>query len=177
MLVHLAHVLYHSISVLLVGADQRADALRVSVRIWLHVAYLGEVVLRTVDGVHRRVDQLRRAVHSLLDAALMAVILWKPLVLRRNGALRFAIEAADLLLFLVVHVLVRKVAKEGLLGTVFVKLLRGRVRLREVAYLLVVRNDDSFGLELRSTLDRDALVGDLVLYFQLLIWVYLGIHL
>jgi hypothetical protein len=40
MLVHLAHVFHHSVSILLVWTDQRADALRVNIWIWLDVIYL-----------------------------------------------------------------------------------------------------------------------------------------
>ena len=113
MLIHLAHVLHHSVSVLLVGTDQRADTLRVNIRIWLYVVYLAQVVLWARHGVHGPViHELRRAVHSLLDAAvLMAIVRRKPLILRRNSALWLVIEVASLFLFLEVHILVGKIAK------------------------------------------------------------------
>lgn len=89
----------------------------------------------------------------------------KPLVLG-GRALRLAIVGGGLLLFLVVHVLVREIAQEWLLNLVVVQLLRGRMRLREIADLLIVRNDDSFGLELGRAFHGDALIGSV--HLQLL---------
>lgn len=177
-LIHLAHVLHHSVSVLLVGTDQRADTLGVNIWIWLYVVYLAQVVLWARHGVHRPViHELRRTVHSLLDAAvLMAVIRRKPLVLSRDGALWLVIEVASLFLFLEVHVLVGKIAKQRFLHLVLVQLLRSRIRLGEVADLFVVRNDNSFGLELWRAFHGDALV-ELPLNFQFLIWINLCVRL
>lgn len=58
---------------------------------------------------------------------------------------------------------------------VFIQLLRGWIWLRVVADLLVVRDNDSFGLEFRSAFYGYALVIMLdSVDFQLLIWIDLG---
>ena len=106
-LVDRAHVLYHpAISVLLVRTDQRADTLRICIRIRLNVADLRQIVLRAGHLIHW-INELWWTEYPLLHAARLTVIGGKPLVLRWHGALRLVIEAADLFLFLVVDVLVR----------------------------------------------------------------------
>lgn len=98
----------------------------------------------------------------------------KPLVLD-GSALRLVVVGGSLLLFLVVHVLVLKIAQEWLLGLAIVQLLRGGIRFCEITNLLIVRNDDSFGLELRRAFHCDALIGGV--HLQLLARVNLCAHL
>lgn len=107
MLVHLAHILDHSVSVLLIGTDQRTNALRINIWVGSHAVDLPEVVLRARHVHGSWIDELRWALHPLLDAALMTLVWRKPLVLRRPSALLLAMEAASLFLFLVVSVLIR----------------------------------------------------------------------
>ena len=122
MLIHLTHVLHHSVPVLLVWTDQRADTLRINIRVRLHITYLGKVVLRA-GHLHGRIHQLWGTVHSLLNAALVTVIR-EPLILSGDRPLWLAIEAANLFLFLVIHVLIRQIAKEVLLSPIIIHLLR-----------------------------------------------------
>lgn len=119
-----------------------------------------------------RIDERRWTV--MLHVIRVTVTGCKPLVL--DGSLRLVVEIrCDLLLLLVVDVLILEVAQDGLVGFGVVQLLLCLIALRVVANLLVVRNDDSFGLEFGCTFHIDTLVGSM--HLELLCGVDLGICL
>lgn len=127
-----------------------------------------------VHGPYRIDEWPRRTVMLVIHTALVAVIRGEPLVLD-SSALRLAVEVANSFLFLIVHILVRKIAQDWLVHFVaFVQLLRIRISF-EVAYLLIIRYNDAFSFELRRPFHRHIL--SCAMHLQLLRRVYLRTHL
>lgn len=105
-LVHLAHVLHHAVSVLLVRADQGTNALRIKIRVWHYRVNLAKVVLRaSMVDIGSMYDPRRTLMFHIVR---VTVTRSEPLIL--NGSSFWLIaKRGCLFLFLVVHVLVLKI--------------------------------------------------------------------